>query len=269
MAQKARILVLAAVAAAALVGVTPTMAAQSSVQVASNGTARPTSAGDIPGNVNSFFNGLGKGVTERKPYEEYEIVSRGTVPGKGPGYCLKGEAMPHLSSAPNQISLALIPCSTLEQSGAFQRVAKATTSTAPAGVAAGSNGEDPAVDPSKQCTYFQEPIRDGTGDQWCMMRDGMVIGRVHWIPKPDGANVQEFTRFKKPVSVGVLKAGGGVDSKGNVTLPANVQAGWDNLDKMQAQGLAKIQADDAARKEQMARNNVARKKAFKSKLGLD
>lgn len=269
MAQKARIFALAAVAAAALFSATPSLAQDPPIRVASNDTARPTSAGDISGNVSSFFGNLGKGVTIRKPYEEYDVVSRGVVPGKGPGYCLKGESMPHLNSASNVVSLGVIPCSTLEQSGAFQRVAKAATATSPSGVA-GATGGEAAIDPSKQCTYFQKPVDDGTGDQWCMMRDGMVIGRVHYVMNKETGNYEQtLTRLKKPVSSGILSAGGGVDGAGNVKLPANVQAGWDNLDAMKAQGLAKIQADQATRDSQTASNRQARKEAFKSKLGLD
>ena len=222
---------------------------------------KPTSAGDVSGNIKSFFNGLGKGVTVRKPYEEYDVVSRGVVPGRGAGYCLKGEPMPHLDSAANQVNLALIPCKTLEETGQFQRVTKAATGASPSAAGGGSNAA--AVDPSKQCTYHQIPTRDGTGDQWCVMKDGQAIGRVHYVMnKATGNYEQEFTRFAKPVSSGVLTAGGGVGSGGNAALPANVQAGWDNVDRIKADGMKKIEADSAARTSANAEKSMLRKAAF-------
>lgn len=223
---------------------------------------KPTSAGDISGNIKSFFGNLGKGVTVRKPYEEYDVVSRGVIPGKGAGYCLKGEPMPHIESAPNQVNLALIPCKTLEGTGQFQRVAKATTAAATTGGASGSTDRE-FVDTSKICTYGQVPTRDGTGDQWCTMQDGMVIGRSHYTMNKATGNYEEtLTRLKKPVSIGVLKAGGGVDNNGNATLPANVQAGWDNVDRIQKEGTARIQAESAARESANAERTMTRKAAF-------
>jgi hypothetical protein len=216
---------------------------------------KPTSAGDVGGNIKSFFNGLGKGVTVRQPYAEYDVVSRGVVPGRGAGYCLKGEPMPHLESAANQVNLALIPCKTLEEAGQFQRVTNGATAASPA---QGVGGSAASVDPSKQCTYHQIPIRDGTGDQWCVMKDGHAIGRVHYVMnKTTGNYEQEFTRFEKPVSSGVLTAGGG-----NPALPANAQAGWDNLDRMKADGFKKIEADSAARASANAEKSMTRKAAY-------
>lgn len=268
MAQKARILALAAVAAAALFSASPSLAQDRPLQVASNDT-RPTSAGDIQGNVNSFFGNVGKGIVVRGAYDPYDVVSRGVVPGKGPGYCLKGESLPHLEgAAANQVSLSLAPCSVLEQSGAFQRVAKAATSTPSAqGV---NDAQGTAVDPTKVCTQLHVPVDNGTGDQYCMRKDGTVVGLIHYTRKTNGPGYDmAYEPLKQSVSIGVLKAGGGVASNGNVVLPANVQAGWDNVDAMKAQGLAKIQADQAARDAQLARNNATRKQAFKDKLGLD
>jgi hypothetical protein len=223
---------------------------------------KPTSAGDIGGNIKSFFGNLGKGVAVRKPYEEYDVVSRGIVPGRGPGYCLKGEPMPHLESASNQVSLAVIPCKTLEETGQFQRVTKAATATASPSGAAGSTDRQ-FVDTSNTCTYHLVPTSDGTGDQWCMVKDGRVIGRSHYtMNKTTGQYDETFTRLKEPVNIGVLKAGGGVDSNGKVTLPANVQAGWDNVDRIQREGTARIQAESAARESANADKSMMRKAAF-------
>jgi hypothetical protein len=250
-----------------LLNMTPSHAAQSLIQIASN-DAHPTSADDISGNVHSFLSHVGEGVTIRKPYDPYNVVSRGIIPGHGAGYCLKGKPMPHINSAPNQVNLALIPCSTLESTGQFQRVATAATDSTGTSIQGGGNGKAAAIDPSQYCTQHQIPVDDGTGDQWCMRKNAMVIGRVHYIMK-NSNYVPVFTRFEKEVSVGILQEGGRVDAKGNVVLPANVQAGWDKLDADKAAGLAKIQADDTAHKAQMERNNQARRAAFKSKLGLD
>ena len=224
---------------------------------------KPTSAGDIGGNVKSFFGNLGKGVTIRKAYDEYDVVSRGIIPGKGAGYCLKGEPMPHLNSASNQVNLALVPCSTLEQSGQFQRVAKAATSASPSGVAAGTNDGGVAPDPTKQCTQHHVAVDNGTGDQYCMRKDGTVVGITHYAKKADGSGYDmAYEPLKQSVSIGVLKVGGGVDSNGNTTLPGNVQAGWDKVDRIQKEGMEKIQADSAARESTNAEKSMIRKAAF-------
>jgi hypothetical protein len=125
----------------------------------------------------------------------------------------------------------------------------------------GSNAA--AVDPSKYCTQSMVPVDDGTGDQWCTRHDAMVIGRVHYeMNKNTGNYEQKFTRFDKAVSIGILQEGGKVDSKGNVTLPANVQSGWDKVDRIQKEGIAKNQADMDARDAANADKSMMRKAAF-------
>jgi len=229
---------------------------------AADETPKPATAGDVGGNGKGFFGNLGKGVTIRKPYEEYAVVSRGIVPGKGPGYCLMGESLPHLESAPSTVNLALVPCKTLEDAGQFQRVANAATPASSPGQA-GRTGDAASIDPSKQCTYFHKPVGDGTGDQWCMMRDGMVIGRVHYeMNKQTGNYEPTLTRLEKPVSIGILAAGGSVDSKGNVKLPDNVQAGWDKVDRMKDEGAARVKAESEATQAANADKSVMRKAAM-------
>lgn len=119
------------------------------------------------------------------------------------------------------------------------------------------------ADPSKYCTQSMVPVDDGTGDQWCTRHDAMVIGRVHFeMNKGTGNYEQRFTRFDKAVSIGILQEGGKVDSQGNVTLPSNVQAGWDKVDRIQKEGNAKIQADMEARDASNAEKSMTRKAAF-------
>lgn len=99
------------------VAITTTLIFNAYAHADGDGT-QPSSAADVGGNTKSFFGKLGTGVAIRKPYAAYDVVSRGVVPGRGPGYCLHGEPMPHLESASNQVNLALVPCKTLEESGA-------------------------------------------------------------------------------------------------------------------------------------------------------
>ena len=72
----------------------------------------------------------------------------------------------------------------------------------------------------------------------------------------------QFTRFENPVSIGVLTAGGGVGKGGNATLPANAQAGWDNVDRIRNDGIKKIEADNAARTAANAEKSMTRKAAY-------
>ena len=129
--------------------------------------------------------------------------------------------------------------------------------------AAGGTTDGAASDPSKQCTYFHKAVGDGTGDQWCMMRDGMVIGRIHYVMNKETGNYEQtFTRLKKPVSSGILSAGGSVDADGNVKLPDNVQAGWDNVDRMKNEGAARVKAESAANQAANADKAMVRKAAM-------
>lgn len=140
-------------------------------------------------------------------------------------------------------------------------VAGSTNNDGTSGAGGGSNAAQ--VDPSKQCTQHHVPVDNGTGDQYCMRKDGTVVGIIHYTRKTDGSGYDmAYEPFKQSVSIGVLKAGGGVDSSGNTTLPANVQAGWDNVDRIQKEGMAKIQADSAARESANADKSMMRRAAM-------
>ena len=134
---------------------------------------KPTSAGDIVGNLKSFGCNLGKDVKVRQPYEAApKIVAVGMLPGlpappRGYDYnavCFEGEKLPqamqpdwydgrsgvvggtlHFSAA------QVLPCANLIANGAFRRVASSATNTAtntatnaatPDGAAAPANRAD-------------------------------------------------------------------------------------------------------------------------------
>lgn len=232
---------------------------------------KPTSAGDVSGNIKSFFNGLGKGVTVRQPYAEYEVVSRGVVPGRGAGYCLKGEPMPHLEKASNVVSLALIPCSTLESSGAFQRVATATAGTSATG-AARPDANTPAVGTitsGKDLRFadchgrFTEPA-----EQQQIAAAGMPNPKAYKLcmnnrtGAPESLlNLEPSNRHMYDLPKGFTTVDGQRED-GSRALPANVQAGWDNVDRIRNEGIKKNEADSAARETANADKAMLRKAAY-------
>jgi len=232
---------------------------------------KPTSAGDVLGNLKSFGCNLGKGVTIRKPYEEYDVVSRGVVPGLGAGYCLKGEPMPHLNSPSNHVNIALIPCSTLESSGQFRRVAAATTGTSGTG-ASRSDVNTPAVGTitsGKDLRFadcygrFTEPA-----EQQQIAAAGMPDPKAYklCLNRRTGApesllNLSPENRHMYDLPKGFTTVDGQRED-GSLALPANAQAGWDKVDRIQKEGIEKIQADSAARESANADKDLIRKAAF-------
>jgi hypothetical protein len=155
--------------------------------VAANDSAPPTSAGDISGNVRSFFDNLGKGV---KITPNRTIVATGYLPGRGQGVCYEGEKLPVIvqpetaGQIGGKLQIALLPCDALIANGAFQRVATTTAAAAPGVAPAPAKPTDYPPPPpgylerskGEMCLSVLIPR---TTDHLCVRRDGTPTGEVY------------------------------------------------------------------------------------------